>query len=117
MNTLARYRKFTGSAKMSTIQNQAHFGHSSRSADPVAFGWTALRSRSIPMFDQYLQQLVSQDAAQRRQAIIALGNSGDAQALAALANVYKTDPDPALRELALKAGRYIKRPTFTAPSD
>lgn len=67
------------------------------------------------MFDQYLQQLASQDATVRRQAIIALGNSGDPQALPALANVYKNDSDPLLRELALKAGRYIKRQTLTAP--
>jgi len=67
------------------------------------------------MFDQYIQQLASQDVAERRQAIIALGNAGNPQALPTLANVYRTDPDPALRELALKAGRYIKGLTLTAP--
>src|SRR5258708_5931480 len=67
------------------------------------------------MFDQYIQQLASQDAAQRRQAIIALGNAGNPQALPALANIYRTDPDPVLRELALKAGRYIKGLTLTSP--
>src|SRR5258708_32075297 len=58
-----------------------------------------------------MQQLSRQDVETRRLEIIALGNSADQRAMASLANVYKTDPDPALRELALKAGRYIKRTT------
>src|SRR5215813_4704730 len=67
--------------------------------------------REAAVFDRYIQQLSSQDVETRRQAIIALGNSVDQRAMAALANVYKNDPDPALRELALKAGRHIKRTT------
>jgi len=61
------------------------------------------------MIDTTIQQLTSADAGKRREAIIALGKAGDPRALPALLNVYKTDPDPALRELALKAGRHIKQ--------
>lgn len=68
------------------------------------------------MFDQYLAQLSSPDVAQRREAIIALGKSGDTRALTPLANIYKSDPDPALRELALKAGRYLKGATTSVPA-
>src|SRR5258708_5964982 len=67
--------------------------------------------REAAVFDRYIQQLSSQDVETRRLAIIALGNSADQRAMAALANVYKTDPDPELRDLALKAGRHIKRTT------
>jgi hypothetical protein len=67
------------------------------------------------MFDQYLEQLSSPDATQRREAIIALGKSGDTRALSPLANIYKSDPDPGLRELALKAGRYLKGTTASVP--
>jgi hypothetical protein len=63
------------------------------------------------MLDDPIQQLDSTDPAQRRRAIIALANSGDPAALKPLAAVYRTDPDPAIRELALKAGRYIKQVT------
>ncbi len=61
------------------------------------------------MIDTYIQQLASADAGKRREAIIALGKAGDPRALPPLLNIYKTDPDPALRELALKAGRHIKQ--------
>lgn len=61
------------------------------------------------MLDEQLQQLHSPDPDQRRQAITALANSKDAAALAPLAAVYRSDPDPALRELALKAGRYLRQ--------
>jgi hypothetical protein len=61
------------------------------------------------MLDDTIQQLHSADPDQRRSAIIALANSGDPAALKPLAAVYRTDPDPAIRELALKAGRYIRQ--------
>ncbi|HVO69584.1 MAG TPA: HEAT repeat domain-containing protein [Aggregatilineaceae bacterium] len=61
------------------------------------------------MLDDTIQQLNSTDPAQRRSAIIALANSKDPAALKRLAAIYRTDPDPAIRELALKAGRYIKQ--------
>lgn len=59
--------------------------------------------------DHYIHLLGHKDSAQRRQAIIALGKSGDKRALQPLARVYKTDPDPELRDLALKAGRNIQK--------
>lgn len=58
---------------------------------------------------RYLTMLQSSDVNQRKQAIIALGKSGDKLALSPLAKIYRTDPDPALRELALKAGRHIQK--------
>jgi hypothetical protein len=69
------------------------------------------------MFEKYLQYLRSIDSDIRREAIIALGKSGDPRALSALAYVYQTDPDPALRELAAKAGRYIQRTAPNRPAD
>jgi hypothetical protein len=63
------------------------------------------------MIDQYVSQLDSPDAERRKQAVIALGKSGDRAALAHLSRVYKTDPNPEIRELALKAGRYLKKET------
>lgn len=60
------------------------------------------------------EQLHSADPDQRRQAIIALANSRDLAALKPLAEVFQHDPDPALRELALKAGRYLRR--YAAPA-
>ncbi len=77
------------------------------------------------MIDDHLQQLNSPDPAVRRAAIIALGQSKDPAALPALAAVYRTDQDPALREMALNAGRFIHQhsggsgaasATYTAPS-
>jgi hypothetical protein len=61
------------------------------------------------MIDQWIQQLKSPDPDQRRQAIIALANTRDPAALAPLAALYRGDPDPALRDMALKAGRYIRQ--------
>jgi hypothetical protein len=73
------------------------------------------------VIEQYVQQLRSVSVDQRRAAIIALARAGDAGALSALAHVYRTDPDPALRELALKAGRHIQRlkgvPGTALPTD
>lgn len=66
------------------------------------------------MINQYVQQLHSSDARVRREAIIALGKSNDPSALSALADSYRSDPDPSLRELALKAGRYLKQQMGTA---
>lgn len=56
-----------------------------------------------------MQQVRSTDPNVRREAIINMGKLGDARALSHLAQVYKTDPDPALRDLAAKAGRHIQR--------
>ena len=66
---------------------------------------------------QYLEMLQSADPAQRRQAIIALGKSGDKRALSALKKVYKTDSDESLRQLALKAGRHLQKTTSAVDDD
>jgi hypothetical protein len=61
------------------------------------------------MLDDWLRQLESFDAEERKQAVIALGKSLDSEALAPLADVYRNDPDAEVRDLALKAGRHIKQ--------
>lgn len=61
------------------------------------------------MFERYLEQLNSSEAAQRREAIIALGKLGDPRALPHLAQRYKVEPDAALRDLIAKAGRHIQQ--------
>jgi tetratricopeptide (TPR) repeat protein len=58
--------------------------------------------------DKYVQLLSSPDANKRRQAIVALGRSKNLAALRPLAEVYRNDQDQTLRELALKAGQFIK---------
>jgi hypothetical protein len=60
------------------------------------------------MIDELVQQLQSADPEQRRQAIIALGKSRDPTALQHLAQVYRTDPEPGLRDLAQRAGRHLR---------
>lgn len=59
--------------------------------------------------DALIRQLKDKDPAQRRAAILALGNSKDKRALKYLAEVYRNDPDPALQQLAYKAGAFIKK--------
>ena len=61
------------------------------------------------MIEHTIRQLQSDDPVQRRATIVALGNSRDPDALRPLAAVYRRDPDPALRELALKAGQFIQQ--------
>ncbi len=61
------------------------------------------------MLKSYLDQLNSSDAAQRRAAIIALGKLGDPVALPHLAQRYKIEPDPQLRDLIAKAGKHIQQ--------
>ncbi len=67
------------------------------------------------MIDVYLNQLQSPDVEERRSAIVALAKAQDPAALPALGRIYKEDPVPELRELALKAGRYIKQSQEQAP--
>jgi len=55
------------------------------------------------------ERLSSSDPAVRQKAIIALGRSGNPKALPLLHQVYDSDPDPALRDLALRAARHIRR--------
>jgi hypothetical protein len=61
------------------------------------------------MIDDLLNQLHSADPNHRRQAIMALANTQDPAVLPHLADIYRNDPDPLLRDLALKAGRYIRQ--------
>ncbi|MDX2163499.1 MAG: HEAT repeat domain-containing protein [bacterium] len=61
------------------------------------------------MLDSWIEQLQSGDTEERRKAIIALGRTKDSDALPALAKAYRDDPDPDLRELARKAGVYIRQ--------
>jgi tetratricopeptide (TPR) repeat protein len=68
------------------------------------------------MQNRYLDQLKSTNPDERREAIIALGKQKDAAALKPLAEIYQNDPDPALRELAFKAGRYIRSMTAEMPA-
>jgi hypothetical protein len=67
------------------------------------------------MFEDFIRQLTSDDPAQRRDAIIGMGKLGDPRALSYLGQVYKTDPDPALRDLAAKAGRHIQKLRQSTP--
>ena len=68
------------------------------------------------MIDSLLQDIQSPDPQVRGEAIIRLANLRDPGLLPTLAQIHRTDPDPRLRELALKAGRYIQlsAPTGTA---
>jgi hypothetical protein len=61
------------------------------------------------MLDDLFRQLRSSNPADRQKAIVALANTRDPAAIRPLADVYRTDPDPRIRELALKAGRYLQQ--------
>jgi hypothetical protein len=61
------------------------------------------------MSDSILALLNSSDPAQRKRGIGAAAKSADRRYLKLLAHIYKTDPDPALRDLAKKAGVYIHK--------
>ena len=59
------------------------------------------------MLKPYIQLLKSQDPAERRKAIKGLARLRNPAAVPVLETVANSDPDPALRELAEKAIRYI----------
>lgn len=61
------------------------------------------------MLDDLIRQLQNFDPNIRRSAIIALGKTKNEAALRVLADVVLKDSDPELRELARKAGIYIRR--------
>jgi hypothetical protein len=61
------------------------------------------------MIDSLVKQLNSHDPEQRKKAIKGLAQTKDPSALKYLAAVAKNDADPEVRDLALKAGRYIKK--------
>lgn len=56
-----------------------------------------------------LQMLKSSRSEDREKAIKALAQSKDPSALPYLADIYRNDPDEALREMARKAGVYIRK--------
>lgn len=59
--------------------------------------------------DKLIRQLNSPNVEQRKQAIAALAKSKDRDALSYLSNVFRSDADPEVRELARKAGIYINK--------
>lgn len=62
------------------------------------------------MVDQrLLKQLDSSDVNTRKKAIRALAQTKDPDAIQYLAAVFKSDPDPEVRDMALKAGKYIRK--------
>jgi len=61
----------------------------------------------LAMIDTVLQQLKSLDPEERKKAIVTLGRLRNKIALKELESIYRNDPDPDLRALALKVGRYI----------
>lgn len=66
------------------------------------------------MLDDLIRQLHDIDPDVRREAIIAIGRTKDAAALRPLADVVRNDPDSDLRELARKAGVYIRKESEAA---
>lgn len=67
--------------------------------------------------DRYVQLLQSPEPEKRRQAIVALGRSKNLAALRPLAEVYRNEQEAELRELALRAGQFIKaQATQAAPA-
>lgn len=61
------------------------------------------------MIDNLLNQLNSRDPEQRKKAIKGLAQTKDRAALKYLAAIVKTESNPEIRDLALKAGRYIQK--------
>jgi hypothetical protein len=61
------------------------------------------------MIDQMIRQLQDPDPQRRRQAIIALGQSKNPAAMQHLAQIFRNDPEPGLRELARRAGMHIRQ--------
>jgi hypothetical protein len=68
------------------------------------------------MIDRWIEQLNASDPELRREAIVALGRSKNPDALHYLAAIFRTDPEPELRELARKAGAYIQQQQNAAPT-
>src|SRR5512145_2485405 len=59
--------------------------------------------------EKWIAQLQHADPVKRKEAIMMVGRQRCGEALPALAHIYHHDPVPELRDLALKAGRYIKQ--------
>jgi hypothetical protein len=63
------------------------------------------------MIDQWVKQLKSRDAEQRKQAVKALARTQDPAAIEYLTDVMERDSDPEVSDLAFKAIAYIKKKT------
>lgn len=61
------------------------------------------------MDDQILDLLASENPNDRKRAVKALAQSGEAEALDYLADAYKFEDDPEVKALIVKAGKYIKK--------
>lgn len=61
------------------------------------------------MIDMLIEQLQDPNPAVRKRAIMALAKTKDMMAVRPLANLVRNDPVPELRDLALKAGQYIRQ--------
>lgn len=61
------------------------------------------------MDDRILDQLYSDDPQERKRAIALLAKSGDPDALPHLAEAFKSEDDPELKQLIIKAGKYIRK--------
>lgn len=53
--------------------------------------------------------LRSSDPEERKKGVKALARTGEREALRYLATIYKEDPDPGVRQLALEGGKHVKR--------
>jgi len=56
-----------------------------------------------------IQYIRSRDPEERMKAVRALGQVHSAEALRYLATIYAQDPDDLVRDLALQAGRHVKK--------
>jgi hypothetical protein len=65
------------------------------------------------MIQSAIRQLQDTNTGVRRDAVMMLGRIADPDALDALAEVVRRDPDPTVRELARKAGQHIKAKNMT----
>lgn len=71
-----------------------------------AGGTSVAQNRTL---QRLITQLSHEDPNKRRQAIVMLGKTKSRDALPSLAEVFRSDPVPELRELARKAGVFIKQ--------
>lgn len=55
------------------------------------------------------KSLKSSDPEDRKKGVKALARTGEREALRYLATIYKEDPDPEVRQLALDGGKHVKR--------
>lgn len=69
------------------------------------------------VLDDLIDQSQDSDPDSRKQAIIALGRTKDLAALPALARIYREDSVPELRELAKKAGVFIRQQNGNSSAD